>query len=279
VTAGRRALVTGASSGIGREVARGLAARGYETVLAVRNRGRGEAASRDIAASTRTEAPAVLLVDFSEPASIRAFADEAAKRYSSLDVLVNNAGIWSTRRRETREGRELVWATNQLGYFLTTQLLLPLLRAAPEARIVNVASGLAMDLDLEDVEFKRRPYTAISAYAQSKQANRMWTRALARRLAGTSITANSLDPGGVATAIVRKGGGFLARIAGRFGAGRRGKTPAEGAETPLWLAASEEASGRTGLFFSRRQEKPCRFVNEAEEERLYDLCARMTGGG
>ncbi len=251
-------------------------ARGYETVLAVRDRGRGEAASRDIAASTRADAPAVLLVDFSEPTSIRVFADEVAKRYASLDVLVNNAGIWSTRRRETRDGRELVWATNQLGYFLTTELLLPRLRAAPEARIVNVASGLARDLDLSDVEFKRRPYSAIGAYAQSKQANRMWTRALARRLAGTNITANSLDPGAVATAIVRKGGGFLSRIAGRFAAGRRGKTPVEGADTPLWLAASEEAAGRTGRFFIQRQEKPCRFVNDAEEEKLFDLCARMT---
>lgn len=256
-------------------MARGLAARGYETVLAVRDRGRGEAASRDIAASTRTKAPAVLLVDFSEPTSIRVFADEVLTRYSSLDVLVNNAGLWSTRRRETRDGRELVWATNQLGYFLTTELLLPRLRSAPEARIVNVASGLAGDLDLRDVEFRRRPYSAIGAYAQSKQANRMWTRALARRLAGTNIIANSLHPGGVATAIVRKGGGLLARIAGRF-AGRRGKTPAEGADTPLWLAASEEASGRTGLFFIDRRESPCRFVNEAEEERLFDLCARMT---
>ncbi len=278
MTPRKRALVTGASSGIGLEVARGLAARGYETVLAVRNRRRGEAASRDIAASTRTDAPAVLLVDFSEPASIGVFADEVAKRYSSLDVLVNNAGIWSTSRRETRDGRELVWATNQLGYFLTTELLLPRLRAAPEARIVTVASGLARDLDLEDVEFKRRPYSAISAYAQSKQANRMWTRAVARRLEGTNITANSLHPGGVATAIVRKGGGFLARMAGMF-AGRRGRPPAEGAATPLWLATSEEAAGRTGLFFIDSRASPCRFVNEAEEERLFDLCARMTRAG
>ena len=92
----KRALVTGASSGIGLEVARGLCARGYETILAVRDRARGEAASGDIAASTRGPAPEVLLVDFSEPASIRAFADEAAKRYPSLDVLVNNAGICSS---------------------------------------------------------------------------------------------------------------------------------------------------------------------------------------
>lgn len=270
-----KALVTGASSGIGLEVARGLAAKGYETILAARSRARCEAAARDIASTTGAAPPEVMEVDFSLPASIRSFAAALAARHSSLDVLVNNAGIWSTARRETSDGRELVWATNQLGYFLTTELLLPLLRASPSARIVNVASELARDLDLSDVEFRRRAYTPITAYAQSKQANRMWTRALARRLTGTAITANSMHPGGVATGIVGKGGGPLVRFAGLF-ARHIGRTPAEGADTALWLATSEGVAGRTGLFYVDRRERRCRFTNEPEEEKLYALCAAMT---
>ncbi len=270
----RRALVTGASSGIGLEVARGLVAHGYETILAARNRSRCEAASRDIASTTGAAPPEVIEVDFALPGSIRAFAAELRGRHSSLDVLVNNAGIWSTTRRETADGLELVWATNQLGYFLTTDLLLPLLRAAPSARIVNVASDLARDLDLSDVEFKRRSYSPIAAYAQSKQANRMWTRAVARRLEGTAITANSMHPGGVATGMVGKGGGRLVQFAGLF-ARHIGRTPAEGADTALWLATSDTVEGRTGLFYIDRQERRCRFTNEAEEEKLYDRCAAM----
>ena len=269
-----KALVTGASSGIGLEVARGLAARGYRTILAVRSHERGEAAARDIASTTGAPPPEVLAVDFALPASIRAFAAEFLKRHESLDVLVNNAGIWSTSRRETSDGRELVWATNQLGYFLTTDLLLPLLRAAPSARIVSVASELARDLDLADVEFKRRAYAPITAYAQSKQANRMWTRALVRRLKGTEITANSMHPGGVATGMVGKGGGVLVRLAGMV-AQHIGRTPAEGADTVIWLATSEEVAGRSGLFYVDRRERRCRFTNEPEEEKLYELCASM----
>lgn len=270
----RRALVTGASSGIGLEVARGLAAQGYETILAARSRSRCEAAACDIASSTGAAPPEVIEVDFSSPGSIRAFAAELRGRHSSLDVLVNNAGIWSTTRRETADGVELVWATNQLGYFLTTDLLLPLLREAPSARIVNVASELARDLDLSDVEFKRRPYRPITAYAQSKQANRMWTRAVARRLEGTAITANSMHPGGVATGMVGKGGGVLVRLAGMV-AQHIGRTPTEGADTALWLATSDAVAGKTGLFYIDRKERRCRFTNEAEEEKLHALCATM----
>ena len=103
----------------------------------------------------------------------------------------------------------------------------------------------------------------------------MWTRALARRLLGTRITANSLHPGGVATGIFRKGGGILGRIIG-VAARAGGKTPAEGADTALWLASSDEVEGLTGLFFIDRRSRRCGFVNEAEEEKLYDVCARMT---
>ena len=272
----KAALVTGASSGIGLEIARELQARGYETILGVRSVARGQAAAREIALSTGAAAPEVMEVDFASGTSIRVFAAELARRHASLDVLVNNAGTWSMSHREATDGVELVWATNQLGYFLTTELLKPLLLRAPRARVVNVASDLARDLDLTDVSFKRRRYTGLASYAQSKQANRMWTRALARRFLGTNVTANSLHPGGVATGLFGKGGGLLATLVGGVAA-VLGKTPKEGADTALWLATSADVEGRTGLFYVDRKERRCRFTNEAEEEKLFSLCAGMTG--
>lgn len=272
----RTALVTGGSAGIGLEIARGLAEAGYRTILAVRSLDRGERAALDIATTTRATRPEVLEVDFSSLRSIRAFASAFLRGHESLDVLVNNAGTWSSSRRETADGIELVWATNQLGYFLTTELLRPALVKAGQARVVSVASELARDLDLDDVEFKRRRYSGVAAYGQSKQANRMWTRALARRFAGTGVTANSLHPGGVATGLFGKGGGVLGKLAGAL-VSIIGRTPKEGADTALWLATAEEVAGRTGRFYTDRKERRCRFTDEAAEEKLWALCAGMTG--
>src|SRR5881397_549807 len=182
----RTCLVTGANSGIGRETAR-----------------------RDVAATTGNPAVELMIVDLSRQASIRDFARAFLDSHPELHVLVNNAGIWANRRRESPEGIEQTWATNVLGYFLLTELLLDRLRESAPARIVNVASQLARDLDLEDVEFRRRSYSGVSAYAQSKQADRMLTWALARRLEGTGVSANAMHPGGVNTPLFSKGGGLL----------------------------------------------------------------------
>jgi NAD(P)-dependent dehydrogenase (short-subunit alcohol dehydrogenase family) len=269
------ALVTGASAGIGLEVARGLAQQGMRVILACRDRGRGEAARDQIARSTGRNDLDLRLVDFSRQRSIRAFAREIAEAYPALHVLVNNAGGWSSLRKVTDEGIEQTWATNMLGYFLTTELLRPLLAAGAPARIVNVASQLAHGLDLDDVEYERRRYRGMDAYAQSKQANRMWTWALARRLEGTSVTANALHPGGVNTGIFAKGGGLLGMAASVY-ASVGGRTPEAGADTVVWLAGSREVEGQSGGFFIDRRERRCSFRNEEQEEKLWALCARMT---
>ncbi|HET8645155.1 MAG TPA: SDR family NAD(P)-dependent oxidoreductase, partial [Vicinamibacteria bacterium] len=187
--AGKTCLVTGANSGIGLETARALARQGARVVMGCRDAARGEAARLEVAESA--VAPVELAVfDQSSPGQVRAFAESFVRGVGRLDVLVNNAGTWLARREETPEGRERTWATNMLGYFVLTEALRPLLVRSAPARIVNVASDLARDLDLTDVEFRRRPYDGVTAYAQSKQANRMWTWALARRLEGTGVTAN-----------------------------------------------------------------------------------------
>jgi NAD(P)-dependent dehydrogenase (short-subunit alcohol dehydrogenase family) len=274
--AGKTCVVTGASSGIGRAAARELARLGARVVLAVRDPRRGDTARREIVAATGNPEVDVMRVDVAHQRSIHAFARDFAVRHPRLDALVNNAGIWTERRRTSPDGIELTWATNVLGYHLLTALLLPALRTAGRARVVNVASQLAGDLDLTDVEFERRRYSGRSAYAQSKQADRMLTWALARRLKGSGVTANAMHPGFVATGIFAKGGGLVGLSAALY-AKMKAKPPEEGADTVVWLAASAEVEGRSGVFWIDRQERRCRFRSTDAEERLWALCDTMTG--
>jgi len=153
-----------------------------------------------------------------------------------------------------------------------------LLKAAPRARIVTVASTYAGQLDFDDLEFKRRPYGNISAYQQSKQANRLWTWALARRLQGTNVTANAMSPGLVDTGLYRDMKAarrlFLFVLAKLFG-----RSVAKGADTITWLALSPEVQGRSSAFWVDRQEKPCQFRGEKDEERMWAVCEDYVARG
>lgn len=271
---GKTCLVTGASSGIGRAVARELARLKGTVVLACRSEEKGEAARREIQHATGNRDLELMIVDLSLRRSVREFAEAFTGRHPALHVLVNNAGVWLERRQESAEGVEMTWATNVLGYFLLTELLLPVLKAAPASRIVNVASRLAGDLDLGDVQFRRRAYSGRVAYAQSKQADRMFTWALARRLDGTGVTANAMHPGFVSTELFAKAGGLMGIMASAF-AKLRALRPEEGADTAVWLAAAPEAQGQNGLFWMERAERRCRFRDPKAEEALWKLLAEM----
>jgi NAD(P)-dependent dehydrogenase (short-subunit alcohol dehydrogenase family) len=282
--AGKTCLVTGANSGIGLEAARALAREGARVIMGCRDQARGEAARRDVADSTGSRQVELAVFDQSVQSQVRAFADRFVRENPRLDVLVNNAGTWLARREETAEGIERTWATNVLGYFLLTESLRPLLARSTPARIVNVASELAHDLDLADVEFRRRPYEGVAAYAQSKQANRMWTWALARRLEGSGVAANAMHPGGVNTPLFRKGGslkGLAEAVYGRV----MGKSPEDGgpcasamapAITVVYLVTSPELEGVSGRFWVDRTERPCRFRGPDGEEALWAVCENMT---
>ncbi len=269
---GKLVLVTGASSGIGRAAAQQLARQGARLVLACRDAERGEEARRAVAAEAR-HAPELLVVDVSDQEAVRAAARAFLSRHERLDVLLNNAGIWSPKRCLSRQGIELTWATNVLGYSLLTELLLEPLKAA-RGRVVSVASRLAYGLDLDDVQFTRRTYEGVAAYAQSKQANRVWSWALARRLEGSGVTVHALHPGGVSTGIFGKGGGLKGLLASAY-MRVQGLTPDEGADTAVWLCGAPEAGQRTGVFWVKRSEKPCDFRDLATEDRLDELCRRM----
>ncbi len=167
---GRRVVITGATSGIGREIATMLATHGAELVLACRDVGRGEQTARDISRSTHAADMAVIPIDVSSRDSIRLFVREYRDRFSGLDVLIINAGIIRSGRETSVDGIELTFATNVLGYFLLTLELLDVLKAETAARIVNVASSYASEPDFDDLQFEQRPYDGMQAYASRKAA-------------------------------------------------------------------------------------------------------------
>ena len=275
---GKVCVVTGANGGIGKEIARNLARMGAEVVLACRDAERGERALEELTSDTGNKNLALILVDLSSQASIRRFAGELKERYERLDVLVNNAGIWPTERELSVDGIEMTWATNVLGYFLLTNVLLDLLQATGSSRIVNMASGLAGRLDFLDPQFETRSFRGWKAYAQSKQANRMLTWTLAERLEGTGVTANAVHPGGVGTDLGRYHGGIVGVVMKgyfRFLA----KSASAGADTATWLAASPDVAGVTGKFWFNRKPQKCSFYDVPAMKTLWFLCEGMTAVG
>jgi NAD(P)-dependent dehydrogenase (short-subunit alcohol dehydrogenase family) len=272
---GKCAVVTGASSGIGKEIARGLARQGAAVVMACRNADKAGAVRDELARDSGNENLSVMVLDLADLASVRAFAEACLRAHPSLDILVNNAGGWTMDRQSSADGFELIWATNVLGPELLTRLLLPALKAAGRARIVNLSSTVAGGLDLDDVEYKKRKFSGFSAYSQSKQADRMLAWALADELKGGGVTVNALSPGLVKTDLNRALRGpmkfFFALMLPLMG-----KTPAEGADTAVWLASSPDGADLSGKFFEARKEIPCKFRDDkAALVRLQALCARM----
>jgi NAD(P)-dependent dehydrogenase (short-subunit alcohol dehydrogenase family) len=263
---GKTCVVTGASAGIGEEVACQLGQLGAEVILGCRDTRRGNAALERLRQRVPKGQFELWWVDLSSQASIRTSSRSFAQAHPRLDVLVNNAGVWLDDQQRSVDGIELTWATNVLGYHLLAAELREPLRRAGRARIVNVASTLAYGLDLTDVEFVHRRYRGKDAYAQSKQADRMLTWVQARALAGDGITANTVHPGAVDTAMLR-----------HSTPGFQGLPVELGADTITWLAASQEVEGVTGRFWRDRRSQPCEFANPDQEQALWSLCNRMTG--
>jgi NAD(P)-dependent dehydrogenase (short-subunit alcohol dehydrogenase family) len=272
---GRRVVVTGPTSGIGKEIAARLAGLGAELVLACRDAERGKRTMDEIARRTGRAKCEVMTVDTSSLKSIREFAALFRKKYPRLDVLVNNAGVYLNRRLTCVDGVEATFATNVLGYFLLTRELLDLLRSSAPARIVNVASTYAGELDLDDLQFEKRAYEGRKAYQQSKACDRLLTWAFARRIEGSGVTVNAMAPGLVQTGLYRNTSPklrLILRIVGLF----HGRSVGAGADTAVWLASSSEVQGVNGRFFELRQEAPCEFRNTETEEKLWEICVRLT---
>ncbi len=238
-------LITGATSGIGKETAIQLAKTGARIVFNARNEERGAIALKDIISASGNDSIRFEVCDLSSFASIRTFAHTIAEQYEHLDVLINNAGVWEDSRAVSQDGIERTWAVNHLAPFLLTNLLLPLLKKAEGARIITVSSALHPrgTIQFDNLELAT-DYSAMKAYANSKLANILFTRELARRLSGTGITANCLHPGVISTSLARDANIFM-RIAFKI----IGKKASRGAETSVYLAISPAVETTTGEYF------------------------------
>lgn len=279
---GKVVLVTGGTSGIGKATAMGLAALGAHVVITGRDQTRGAAAVAEIKYESDNNAVDLLLADFTSLAQVRQLAATVQATYDRLDVLVNNAGVWQRTRTETVDGLETTFAVNHLAPFLLTNLLLPLLQRSAThrvpARVVNVASmgHQYVSLNIDDLQ-STGGYSQQRAYNQTKLANVLFTYELARRLEGTGVTANALNPGWVNTNMTHSTGGVAAmmnRIARPWQL-----TPAQGAQTLIFLASSPEVAGLSGKYFDGQQERPSskESYNQRLAQRLWRVSAELTG--
>ncbi|MET0702211.1 MAG: SDR family NAD(P)-dependent oxidoreductase [Mycobacterium sp.] len=255
---GKRAIVTGAASGIGVETARALATAGAAVTLAVRHVGHGEGVAGELRASTGNNAVTVAPLDLADLDSVAAFV---ARWSGPLDILVNNAGVMAVQELTlTASGHEIQFATNHLGHFALTVGLHDALAAAGQARVVAVSSSghLRSPVVFDDIDYAFRDYEPFNAYGQSKTANVLFAVEASRRWADDGITANALMPGGILTALQRHlAADYGAQAAERFqAAGRQLKTVEQGAATSVLLAASPLLDGVGGRYFEDCHEAP-----------------------
>ena len=258
----RVCLVTGATGAIGKAIARQIAGQpDTEVVLACRDEKKAVQTVREIVETTGSPRVRYELVDVSRKASVHALAE---RWRGPLHVLVNDAAVTPNRRQETPEGIELQFATNVLGYVWMIRAFTEHLKRSAPSRVVNVASYWAGDLDLADLEFKRRHYDNNQAYRQSKQADRMLTVSFAERLKPFGTSVNACHPGDVRSTLSNNLG---------FGGHQ---TPDEGARTPVWLALEPIGHEQSGKYFEQMQSVRCPFAADRESVNgLYEACLRF----
>lgn len=249
---GRICMVTGANAGIGKVTALELARMGATVVMVCRNREKGEAAAAEIMSTTGNRSVHLLVGDLSSQKEVHDLAAQFKESFDSLHVLVNNAGGLVPTRQLSADGIEKTFATNHLGYFLLTSLLLDVLVKSAPSRIVNVSSDLhrLARLDFDNLQGERK-YAQFQAYALSKLANVLFTYELARRLDRKRVTVNCVHPGGVNSNFYNNSGTGLRFFSTFFGWTMR--SPEKGAETVVYLASSPEVEGVTGKYFKDRK--------------------------
>ncbi|HTQ14102.1 MAG TPA: SDR family oxidoreductase [Rhizomicrobium sp.] len=278
---GKTVVITGATSGIGEVAADRLAQKGARIVFIARDRARGQETLKHLHAIAGHDNHAVHYADLSTLAEMKRVAQAIAESEPRIDVLINNAGAMFTHRETTADGLEKTFAVNHMAYFTVTSVLLGKLKANPEgARIVSTASDAhkGAHLDFGDLQSQTR-YSGFGVYGESKLCNILFNRELARRLAGTKVTANCLHPGFVGTRFGDAAGGLMSlaiRLAKNFAL-----SPEQGAQTIIYLAASPEVEGRSGGYYYKcRQATPTKEAqNDADARRLWDVSAGIAGLG
>lgn len=276
---GRRALVTGATSGLGTATAVGLARLGATVHLLGRDRGRTDAAREDVAAQVEGARLETEVCDVSDLAAVRTFAADLLERIDTLHVLVHNAGVMPAERTESAQGHELALATHVLGPFALTAALRPALAADGDARVLWVSSGgmYGQRLDVDDLQSTSGSYSGVAAYARTKRMQVVLAEQLAERLRDAGVSVHSMHPGWVDTP------GIAASLP-RFHTltGPLLRDPAGGADTVVWLAAAPDAGSTTGLFWHDRRPRPTAYgpwqrEPAGERDRLWQQVSDLTG--
>ena len=278
---GRTVLVTGATAGLGLAAAEGFARLGATLRLLARSEERGEKARAEIAEKTGNDDVRVDLCDVSSLESVRDFADRFRAREPHLHVLVNNAGVLLSERTQSVDGIEMTFATNVLGPFLLTNLLIPLLRESAPSRIINVSSGgmYTERLDPDDLQSERIDYDGPRVYARTKRAQVVLTELWAQRLEGTGVVVHCMHPGWADTPGVRTSLPRFHRVTGPIL-----RTAEQGADTIVWLGTAAEPARSTGGFWHDRRRRPTHRLPKTREtpqdrERLWEECVRLSDGG
>lgn len=276
----KTALITGASSGLGKAVALGLAAEGARVGLVARDRARGEVARAGIQAATGNADLHLFVADLADQTSIRALAESVLARFERLHLLVNNAGTAYPARRLSPDGIECALAVNHLAPFLLTRLLLDRLTSSAPARIVNVGTRIDAAMDFDDLNWERRPYRLMQGYAQSKLGNLHFTFELARRLQDSGVTVNAVFPGVFRSNLGGTDGaqGPFWKLVAALG-GWAIPSPAQAAQRVLYLANAPELEGVSGQYFGNRKplQAPAQARDPEANRRLWQISERLTG--
>ncbi len=274
----RTCIVTGATSGIGRASVDALNRAGARLVLVARNAEKAERVREELLADRPDADVSTCIADLGRLDDIRRVAPELLEACPRIDVLLNNAGIVALSREETADGFESMFGTNHLAYYLLTRLLLDRITQTPDARIVNVASEAHRFArwDWDDLQ-SERSFSGMRVYGNSKLANILFTRALAKRLEGTGVTANCLHPGAVYTDLGANNGWLFKVIHPLTRLFLR--TPEDGARTSIHLCTSPEVAGQSGLYFDAcKPKRPTALARDDDAaERLWQISADMVG--
>jgi retinol dehydrogenase 14 len=270
-------MVTGANSGIGFEVSKGLSRMGANLVMVCRDQEKGNRAKSEIVNETGNKSVELMIADLASLQSVRTLAQAYRNTHDKLHVLVNNAGLILGKRVQTADGLEETFEVNYLSHFLLTNLLLDALKASAPSRIVSVSSDAHFDghMDFDDLQEEKR-YGAMRSYCQSKLAQVLFTYELAERLKGSGVTVNCVHPGAVRTHWGDEAGalGVGIRIARPFMI-----SPERGAETPLYAATSTELERVSGKFFSHKKERESsrESYNKEYSAKLWDVSMKLSG--
>jgi NAD(P)-dependent dehydrogenase (short-subunit alcohol dehydrogenase family) len=270
---GKVCLVTGANAGLGKTIAWGLARLGATVIMVCRDRTRGEAARSEIQAATSSPTIELVLADLSVQQSVRELAAQFLAKYDHLDVLVNNAAVFKNARTLTADGLETMFATNYLGHFLLTNLLLPALKASPAARIIHISAPSTVALNFDDLQGATQ-FNALRAFGATKMGNMLFAYELARRLQGTGVTSNVLHPGLVKSSLMRE-----APLPIRLLTGLVSKSPEQAANNAIYLASAPEVAGVSGQFFvgKKRSESNAYSRDPQVQQRLWEVSLQLTG--